>query len=268
MRTLAGRRLPRTSTALLAALLVFSSMSLANDTTAEATTAFSPRVNETLNGGMITIGNAVIECDPAQDASGNCIKSHTAQGFQNDLPMKHTRVDARFSTNSSTSDLRLPAGATVRHAYLYWTGTTVTAGIDRVKWAPPGATALETLSPTATVNSASPYVYVADVTAQVRAAGDGTYVVGDIVTTTGNQQTAGWVLAVVYEAPGEALRNVSLFDGFVDVSPNTSPEVSISGFKTPPIGDVHSSVTVVALSLIHISEPTRLKTRSRMPSSA
>jgi hypothetical protein len=161
MRTLAGRRLPRTSTALLAALLVFSSMSLLPSPPAGATTPFSERAAETLNGDLVVIGNALIECDASiANQAADCTASHNDLGWDNNpgggkFVMKQTRVDTSFALNSSSADLVLPAGATVRHAYLYWVGSSSAANRTSIKWKPPRAAAPVTLTSPRPQNTAT-----------------------------------------------------------------------------------------------------------------
>ena len=66
------------------------------------------------------------------------------------------------------------------------------------------------------------YAAFADVTAQVRAAGRGTYVVADVKGDLGINHFAGWSLVVVYGDPTEPVRAMSVFDGLVSVTNHSS----------------------------------------------
>ena len=83
----------------------------------------------------------------------------------------------------------------------------------------------------------------------VRDAGPGAYWVADVQVATGkdNAQSGGWALIVVYGDPGAPTRNLSVFNGFQNVSTSgAAVTISLSGLQTPLSGTVNSTVGIVA----------------------
>ena len=60
---------------------------------------------------------------------------------------------------------------------------------------------------------------------------------------------------------------LEMYSNFADLLPQEHPYIQLHNDVKDTFGGANN-VVVAILSLIHISEPTRLKTRSRMPSSA
>ncbi|MBL0177191.1 MAG: T9SS type A sorting domain-containing protein [Ignavibacteria bacterium] len=87
-----------------------------------------------------------------------------------------------------------------------------------------------------------------DVTALVKAGGNGDYFVGSIVTPYAEYGVgAGWSMVVIYkDFSGSPLRNIVAWDGYQAVQPGTTVNINLSGFKTPVTGAVQSNVGVVA----------------------
>ncbi|HTJ83645.1 MAG TPA: isopeptide-forming domain-containing fimbrial protein [Polyangiaceae bacterium] len=141
----------------------------------------------------------------------------------------------------STAVLSLPAGATVTHAYLYWSahraaGADTTATIER-----PGVASLA-VSATDSWDTDIWYQSVADVTAFVQQQGAGAFRVSgvdmDDPRSLFSDETdyAGWYLVVFYESPTGTLRNLALFDGFDLVEPGAPQDVTLNGFLVPTAG--------------------------------
>ena len=80
----------------------------------------------------------------------------------------------------------------------------------------------------------------------VRAAGAGTYTVANVQTDLGIDTYAAWGLVVVVHDPSQPARNLTVFDGFADVQPRSSQDISVSGFKAPLAGLVNTRVGVIA----------------------
>ncbi|SDE61004.1 isopeptide-forming domain-containing fimbrial protein [Auraticoccus monumenti] len=223
------------------------------------------------NGTIAIVGNAQMSCPTggnectaarngtASTASLNSNNGHTMTFLDND--------NVGATTNSTSSELTLPTGSTVLHARLVWSGrqTAGTNGaassgnIGQVAFRTPGQTAYSTVTaPTdqvyapAGLSTTDGGVYQAavDVTAQVRAAGTGTYWVGNIRAATGGDRYAGWSLVVAYRNPALPLRNLTIFQGFADVTStstaNSTVDIPVSGFRTPASGTVNASVGFVA----------------------
>jgi uncharacterized repeat protein (TIGR01451 family) len=155
----------------------------------------------------------------------------------------------------STAVLKLPAGALVTHAYLYWGARRTTGGADtNVQLDRPGGFS-QALTASAsytaqvvvpngigqTVEPGIVYQSVADVTALVLANGSGAYRVSgvevDNFTNTSDEVLfAGWSLVVLYQLASEPPRNLAVFDGLDLVAANTPSNVSLSGFLVPNAG--------------------------------
>ena len=139
------------------------------------------------------------------------------------------------TTNSTSADLALPAGSVVLYARLVWGGRLIAGNggaapigdTHLIKFRTPAQTDYTTLTastyfaPSLTGTDASPYQASIDVTAAVTAAGNGTYWVADIHAGTGADRYAGWSLVVAYRNPALPLRDLSIFEGFADVTTTT-----------------------------------------------
>jgi uncharacterized repeat protein (TIGR01451 family) len=170
---------------------------------------------------------------------------------------------------SSSADLSLPAGANVLFAGLYYgsrTNTNVSDDVLKtVKFKGPGDASYTTLTGAAGPNQVAllgkvigqvsnlppnvqTYGAFADVTDLVFARGQGTYTIANVKGDPGIiNHFAGWSLVVAYDAPGANLRNLSVFDGFADVSAsNPNVEVNFTGFTAPPSGPVKANLGFVS----------------------
>ena len=68
-----------------------------------------------------------------------------------------------------------------------------------------------------------------------------------MAAATGTDRYAGWSLVVAFRDPAASLRNLTVFDGFAEVSSSSGPQtITISGFKAPPAGPVQARVGMVA----------------------
>lgn len=78
------------------------------------------------------------------------------------------------------------------------------------------------------------------------------YTVANIIADQDNSSWGGWVLVIVYEDALEPMRNLTLFDGLAMITSswgggnNSTVDVPISGFLTPPLGPVDLQLGVVA----------------------
>ncbi len=83
----------------------------------------------------------------------------------------------------------------------------------------------------------------------MKAAGNGTYWVGNIAAATGADRYAGWSMVVAYRNPAAPLRDLRIFRGFADVTTNgTQLERDDPGQRVPDAaaGTVNASVGFVA----------------------
>jgi uncharacterized repeat protein (TIGR01451 family) len=225
--------------------------------------AFSPRFAANETGGIVMAANTLLSCEVG--ASG-CPEARAgaagAKVGNNQWEMAFVDVDIDSLTfNSSRADLVLPADASILFAGLYW-GANTTRGTrgfpargpdlkNRVRFATPSSGGYVTVIADRVDERTGPsqvgaYQAFGNVTELVRAGGAGSYTVADVQTGTGVGRYAGWSLVVAYHSRGAPLRNLTVFDGFATVDARDPPhEVSVSGFRTPAIGTVRSTVGIV-----------------------
>ncbi|OLR93185.1 DUF11 domain-containing protein [Actinokineospora bangkokensis] len=219
------------------------------------------------NGAIALIGSTSMDC-PSTASGCAAARTGSAAGAANNnnaYNMVFVDVDGDSSTsNSSTATLAMPSGSTVLYARLVWGGRTVagsngvapTKPVGTAKFRAPGGayTTLDAqtlIQPSALAGAdGGPYQAAVDVTAQVKAAGNGVYAVADIGAATGVDRYAGWSLVVAYRNAALPTRSLRVFEGFADVSTssasNSNVDLPVAGFLTPPVGQVNASVGVVA----------------------
>ncbi|WP_412540797.1 hypothetical protein R8Z50_34255 [Longispora sp. K20-0274] len=112
-----------------------------------------------------------------------------------------TTVEGGLATASAARPLALSTGATVRYARLYWWSPRESGGSAQIGVGAPGGPDTSVAGELADYPGG--FQGTADLTALVRQAGPGIYRVA----------AAQWTLLVVYVAPGEPLRAVTLADG-------------------------------------------------------
>jgi uncharacterized repeat protein (TIGR01451 family) len=130
----------------------------------------------------------------------------------------------------------IPAGRTVRNAYLYWgaSGTTPDPSVTLN-----GNTVTASRTFERTFNNGTNFEFYggfADVTSLVT--GNGTYTFGGLNVSTGTPWcgsqavVGGWSLIVIYEGPTERLRAINLYDG-LDYFYGSSVTQTPDGFRVP-----------------------------------
>ncbi|GAQ63273.1 hypothetical protein [Streptomyces scabiei] len=145
-----------------------------------------------------------------------------------DFDMFYIDVDRDPNTyNSSRGEVRLPPGARVSYARLYWGGN-LRVGEQkppkdngRVLIAEPGGAYKEVLADTVVghrvARGADAFQASADVTELVRSSGSGLYTVAQVNVAMGRSAAGawgGWTLVVAYENAAEPLRHLAMWDGF------------------------------------------------------
>jgi hypothetical protein len=233
-------RLTLTALAALAALL----------TQANPATALTKRVEVTQQGDFLLIGNTL-----AQDCGGSVpapivgAATCSMAGDLNDLsPDLWWRSESNSAAaNSSipvdqartTAILKLPAGATVTHAYVYWaarrfTGPDNAATIEFV-----GANPLNVQAVSSLIGSNNVYSSVADVTGYVKANGGGAYRISGVDSVPLNGAApepfgfALWWMVVLYEDAASPHRHLAIYDGLDAIENGAESNVSITGVKVP-----------------------------------
>lgn len=238
-----GRRLRQLAAAVLALL---AALVLAQAAQAQVVRNFDPRAAFNIRGDIALVGNVLLTCSSSTTCTN--IQNGTTTG-DNFRDMVYVNVDptAGFS-NSSTANLALPAGSTVRFAGLYWGGRSGgnTAGRSTLHFRTPTAGSYQavTASTIDTITSqgggqSRPYLAFADVTSLVQAAGNGTYRAGGLTAATGNDSLGfygGWSLVVIYERAADPFRRLMVFDGAATISGTSSVSVTATGLVTPLSG--------------------------------
>ncbi|MEA2475147.1 MAG: large repetitive protein, partial [Thermoleophilaceae bacterium] len=227
---------------------------------ASADRAYSLRYGSVERGDITMAANTIVSCP---EGAANCASGRQGTGSvvrNSAWVMVPVDVDGDPSTfDSSSSDLRLPAGATILYAGLYWGSDTqaMPEGADApnpsargtVRLAAPDGAGYRTIN-ASTVDSdrfyTSRYQGFADVTSVVRSAGAGTYTLANVQASTGKDQYGGWSLVVAYSLPSKPVRWLGLYDGFREFSGGDPADVSFAGFKTPASGTVHADFGMVS----------------------
>jgi uncharacterized repeat protein (TIGR01451 family) len=260
-----GRRTPVLLAALLGALMVLglAAAPMASAADRNFTSRFS--TNDTgdidmFGNTLMTCPTSVATCDAANNGR-NATPLTSGQDYaqaNNGYNMQYVDIDNDASTfSSSSTKVSLPSGSTVLFAGLYWGGRT-SAGSggsaapnaalrNTVKFKPAGATAYSTITASTLDDATSNDIFqgFADVTSLVTAAGNGTYTLGNVQSGTGIDRFAGWTLVIAYRDTSQPARNLTIFDGLKSISNGGSGTIEVSGFKTPPTGDVKTTVGFV-----------------------
>ncbi len=219
-----------------------------------------PAVSLLAHGNLTMAANSVLTCDDSDGSPCN-----DTEGSNNNRT-KYVKSDPNApGDNASAADLVVPAGAKVLSARLYWQFNPVntsTAGGhsgdiargDQVSWKVPGGSSYERLTadtydwfdqqtggtPTLLAGAG-----VKDVTAQVQAAGPGSYTVADLQACDGRSSSAdgggsnvgcwgGWSLVVAYENAADPLRYLDVWDGFQLLRfPDNLATLTLGGIRTP-----------------------------------
>jgi uncharacterized repeat protein (TIGR01451 family) len=255
-------RAHRRRSLLIGGFAVVIALLLAIPGIASADRGFTPRFSTNDTGDITIAANTLMTCPTA---AANCTAGQAgAAQNNNNFNMGYVDTDGDATTfDSSSAKLRLPAGATVLFAGLYW-GADTSAGTNgaaareaaangKVLLKVPGAAAYTTLGPTGTVldngtgTSTNRYQGFIDVTSLVKAAGAGTYTTANVQAGTGADRYAGWSLVVAYRDTSMPPRNLTVFDGYKTISATEAPtSISLSGFTTPPAGPVKTTLGFVS----------------------
>jgi uncharacterized repeat protein (TIGR01451 family) len=217
--------------------------------------AFSSRyVNKAVAGDIALIGNVNYHCTTAVPPATNAQAASctTAQGggtiTNNNTYMVALDTDSSAATtNSSSATLNISGGSTVLFAGLYWSGisSSATNRSSVTLTGPSGVSSVVSASAANTAVIGSVYQSFVDVTSSVTASG--VYTVGNIASTVGSNNWAGWTLVVAFRNTTLPTRNLAVFDGLQQASSAAVPvDIAVSGFITPSTGTVKSVIGVVA----------------------
>ena len=209
---------------------------------------FTQKFDAQTRGDIVLAGNVLVRPNSTTTVDNN---SQAASKVD---------IDTDATTdNSSSASLRIPAGATILSAKLYWQSriVTVNTGSKDIRISTNGS-AYQTVTTSDVTSLATSngniYSARADVTNIVKSitAFPATILVGgaqvETFPITANDTLgsyAGWGLVVVYQSAGEPIRQLRIFDGFASVS-STPVDSTVSGFRTPDAGTFIVKLGVMA----------------------
>ncbi|MEV6679931.1 DUF3344 domain-containing protein [Streptomyces erythrochromogenes] len=211
---------------------------------------FTQRYQAVQHGGLVRASNSGISCRKEESPQAEpCAEvKRGAAGVNSEFEMFYSEVDKDPDTyNSTRAELKVPQGAKVSYARLYWGGN-LRVGEQkppqdngRVLVAEPGGAYKEVLADTVmghrTDAGSDAYQASADVTPLVRKGGAGMWTVSQLNIAMGHSEVGawgGWTLVVAYEHPQEPLRRISLWDGFESLAARAGDgTVEIEGLDAP-----------------------------------
>ena len=218
--------------------------------------------SENLKGGTAIFGNTLLHIVRLSDNLVDTLKmnSNRATGntdYGNDLEnMLNIDVDGNtgagvVTRNSSSADLILPKGSTIKFARLYWGGRintkeydlketsnqTVKLRKDDGAYTDVKALIIDTIEIARNVHQYQAY---ADVTSFIAQNKGGTYTIGNVPLTTGSVGNGGnhggWTIVVVFENMAEAYNSVRVYDGFRKIygsGLNITSNIILTGLNVP-----------------------------------
>ncbi|WP_405856131.1 hypothetical protein OG361_22390 [Streptomyces sp. NBC_00090] len=267
-------------------------VSVAGPAAADVVEPFGKRYDESLYGDFTTLGNTVMGCPTAPaDMAARCATAASGQGSDNNNTFVMRRLDAAGLAagpagavpdfGSSTGHVRIPAGAEVAYARLFWGGNdgtykgpggaqlqrcdssgadtvaspgdpATTAPVIKVGTGPATPVSIDSLvADPSDTNGPHYYTGESDVTAAFAGVSgtDAQVAVGNIWAPNGKGCVAGWSLTVVHRFPGPdpvrapERRNVYVYGGHV-LQRSTSPAttITVDGFHRSG-GTARASVT-------------------------
>ncbi|WP_329281397.1 DUF7927 domain-containing protein [Streptomyces sp. NBC_00691] len=255
---------------LLAGSLAFTA---AGPAAADVVEPFGKRYDASLYGDFTMIGNTVMGCPAAPaDPAARCATAASGQGPDSDNTFVMRRIDAGAlgsDYGSSTGRVRIPAGAEVAYARLFWGGNdgtykgpggaplkrcdisgtdgprspgdpTTTTPVIKVGAGPVTPVSIDSMvADPADAEGPHWYTGESDVTAAFAGTSgtDAQVAVGNIWASDGKGCVAGWSLTVVHRFPGPdpvrapERRQVHVYGGHV-LQRSTSPAttVTVDGF--------------------------------------
>jgi uncharacterized repeat protein (TIGR01451 family) len=281
--------------------LIASSFVSTGASNAVTITPFTALYNKNINGQVFVTGNSNMTCPTDADALGKAISAAESTACQearirtiksglnlnnNAYRMIYSGAGSygnRSMINSSTGNVTIPVGSTIKTAFLFWHGDMskpsnadggkaynidVAKGCeregtfcrDKVWLITPKSTAAHMITADV-MSSENPtsgiYRAHADITKDLVQINDNkwdvvngqksiTVRVGDIESAQGRDTQAGWSIIVAYAHPNEDLRNVVIYGGLAKIAQNDPAEVALTGLQTPPSGNVTTTFGVVA----------------------
>jgi gliding motility-associated-like protein len=245
---------------------------------AQVLDAFEPRLNETVKGDVCMIANNVLSRTATTDYNG----VDGNHDFTNNVFVDIDNDDTTF--NSSSANLINPepqlACLSMYKVYIYWAAADreptndVTSenqpnwNYNDVKLMLPGETTYTTITADEVVYRGrdrtthidnDPYVCFKDITNEVQNLGNpyGKYQVANVEAKLGSLTghdfsnigtSGGWQILFVYESPKLPSKNISLYDGYAQVTGvNNNFDILFDGFQTISLGLVDADIIIGSL---------------------
>lgn len=210
---------------------------------------FSERYRAQLHGGVSRAANAAITCvEQVVPTAPACPAAQRgAAGRNGDYRMFYTDIDDDPNTyNSTSAELRIPDGARVTYARLYWGGNLRVgeqkphADNGRVLIAEPGGSykvlRADSVVGHRVTDHDDAFTASADVTELVRWSRSGEWTIADINVAMGHSEAGawgGWTLVAAWEHPDAPLRDVVIQDGF-RATDGGEIRLDVTGLNTAP----------------------------------
>ena len=246
----------------LSQISVLFFLSLLFSLTAQAQRGYSLIYSENLKGGTTMFGNTllhIVKSNGTVDTlkmNGNRSNGNSSYGNDNEnmlnVDIDGTTGNGADTKNSSSSELIMPAGSTIKFARLYWGGRIDNKVIklnqeanQKVKIRKGTTTTYTDVKALAIDQSEiasgfTQYQAYADITAFIAQNGGGTYTIGNVPLTTGSVSGGGnhggWTIVVVYESASQPYNSVRVYDGFQKVYSGGSSfttSITLTGLNVP-----------------------------------
>lgn len=230
---------------------------------------FSVRHHVFYKGDLVSIGNSVLV--PPTTQSSTICSTYTNGPYYSNVTNSNAsyylcgyQVDSG-TTNSTTAELNLPAGATVKWAGLYWqalvadgsfsTDMKIKIKKDSGAYTTISYDDIDYLSGSGKSGYTS-YSAFKDLTEMFTSNNwtDGNYTVADIPVVEGKVDTLGtygaWNLVVIYEdllSTTQKFRSFTVFDGWKvvkDAKGHRDVKIDLTGFYTPKTTPINANISV------------------------
>ncbi|MDM1442658.1 DUF11 domain-containing protein [Myroides odoratimimus] len=253
-------------------LLCCTLLIVGGDIYGQVTKPFLPRKSKQAPAPYTNVGQYKLQGDFLM--IGNVNQDYEKSSFNptwdNKQILEFIDIDNDPTTvNSSMAELKLPAGSCseVIYAGLYWIGSSETVSPvnvtvngknwqlfrEKIKFKHSNKNNYIDITAEVMTNSSIDYRFFtgyADITNYVRENGEGNYYVANIandLTTAYRDKLAGWGIVIVYRNTAMPWRNITVFDGMIDIiATAASQEFVISGFRTPTAGEFNVSMGYMA----------------------
>lgn len=243
---------------------------------------FSPRFSDAVNGDFVMIANNMVSEHATLDYTGTSDNHFLASTYV-DIDSDPTT----FNSSSANLVNPAPSSAclSIKKAFLYWAAANKEHGVDssgnltgnggtevnwpsnQVKLMLPGTSIYTMLTADELIYDGraahfvnDPYIGIKDITSLVQGTASpyGTYQVANVKATEGDLfshddggntgTSGGWQIVFIYESPQLKRRNITLFDGYANITQSSNSfDILFDGFQTVPNGPVNANMLIGSL---------------------